>query len=138
MSLLSLSSTPLPITTLTASFLGLMIVITSYRCAMARKKFKVEIGDGENKELSRRIRVHGNLVEYAPMALLLMGLLELNQPSQVHLSLFAVAFVIGRLLHAYGFGNTPGISFGRFYGMLLTFISMTGMALFNLYFVIIG
>ena len=40
-----------------------------------RNRHKIGIGDGGDKALARKIRVHGNFVEYVPLGLLLMALL---------------------------------------------------------------
>ena len=49
--------------------------------------------------LERAIRAHGNLIEYAPLFLLLLLLAEINQLNEVILHLSGASFFIGRLMH---------------------------------------
>ncbi len=68
----------LPITTLSACILGFLLGILSLRIINVRGKEKVSLGSGESQTLERRIRAQGNLVEYALMGLILIGLAELQ------------------------------------------------------------
>ena len=82
-----------------AGLLGLIYVPLGIRIALMRKKFRVGIGDGGNPDLARAIRVHGNFMEYVPLALVLLG---------------------ARLLHIFGLGSSIGVTIGRTAGMTLT------------------
>lgn len=113
-----------PVTLFTAAILGIMIVTASYRCAMRRFKAKVEIGSGEDKKLERLIRAQGNLTEYAPIGVILIGLLEANGTNNNLLMGLSGTFIIARAMHAYGFLSKPGKNFGRFYGTMLTWLTI--------------
>ena len=65
------------VTALYAGILGLWLVLLSTRVILARRSEKVSLGHGGNVSLERRMRAQGNLAEYAPMALILIGALEL-------------------------------------------------------------
>jgi uncharacterized membrane protein YecN with MAPEG domain len=64
-----------------------------------RLKNNISLGDGGNNDLSRAIRAHGNLAEFAPMFLLLILMLELRGAGGLWLGLLTVGFVIARYAH---------------------------------------
>ena len=66
----------LPITLTTASILALLCVVLIVRIIRSRRKYLISIGDGGNTDLTCRIRTHANFVEYVPLLLIIMGLLE--------------------------------------------------------------
>src|SRR5215475_13901242 len=77
----------LPITLATAGALGLIGLILALRVTMGRAKHKVNMGDGGNPDMIVRMRTHANFVEYVPLMLVLLGLLELggaNLPCDRH------------------------------------------------------
>lgn len=90
----------LGITALYAGLTGLLLVYTSIRVTMARVKYKVNAGDGGVPEMLGAIRTQGNLIEYAPMALILMALLEVGGTAPWVLHVLGIAFFVGRLIHA--------------------------------------
>ena len=59
----------------------------------------------DRQTLERAIRGHGNLVEYAPLFLILMLVLELGGTSQHQLYLSGVIFTVGRLIHGICFSQ---------------------------------
>ena len=103
---------------------------------MVRKRLAhgVGLGDGEVADLSQAIRVHGNAVEYIPMALILMALLEFNgAPAQI-LHILGSGLIAARVLHAWGLSTRKGQSMGRFYGTLFTWIVILSASVLNLAF----
>ena len=102
------------ITPVYAGLTALLLVCTSIFVTMGRVKYKVNLGDGGNAALLLRIRVQGNLVEYAPLALILMGLLEMGGTAAWVLHTLGIAFIAGRLLHAFAVyqGPKPGAARG--------------------------
>ena len=68
---------------------------------MRRVQARVDLLDGGDVILLRRIRAHGNFSETAPMALLLLALLELHGLSPTWLWGLGVGLVVGRVLHAW-------------------------------------
>lgn len=86
-------------------FAGLCALIqTALTVLVVRRRLQAKIAflDGGDKELMLRVRAHGNFTETAPMALLLMALLELNGLAAVWLWGLGGLLICGRLLHAYG------------------------------------
>jgi len=121
-----------PVTTLYVSLSALLLLVLSYKVVRFRQTLHVSLGDGGHSELDRAIRVQANFVEYVPIALLLMFLAELNAMNPWLLHLAGGSLFVARVLHAWGLGSKSGTSFGRFYGILITWIVLLCMALANL------
>lgn len=98
-----------------------------------RYRLRIGIGDGGDVTLQRKIRVHANFIEYAPLALLMLGLLELSGLAATWLWLLGAVLLLGRVMHAIGFSLKAGYSFGRFYGTALTWFVLLAMALAGLW-----
>lgn len=112
------------ITAFYAALLAALFLILSVRVIGWRRQQQVELGDGEDRELLRRMRVHANFAEYVPFTLLLMALAETMAPPRPLIHLIGVILVTGRLLHAYGLSQTPHIVRYRVLGMTLTFTAL--------------
>jgi uncharacterized membrane protein YecN with MAPEG domain len=112
------------ITAFYASLLAVLYLYLSLRVIGVRRERRVELGDGEDRELLRRIRVHANFAEYVPMALLVMALAESLVPPRPLLHLVGLLLLAGRLLHAYGLSQTPQILRFRVWGMMLTMAAL--------------
>ncbi len=113
-------SVPL-VSALYAALLAILAVALGLRVVALRVRHRVGIGDGGNASLARAMRVHGNLVETAPLALLLLLLAELSAAMPAaSLHGVGIALLAGRLLHALGLGRSAGASPARFVGMLLS------------------
>lgn len=70
--------------------------------------------------LQRKIRAHGNFVEYVPFALLLLLALELMRSPSWLLWLLAITLTVARIIYAWGVINTYGPSIGRAIGFFAT------------------
>lgn len=112
------------ITLISASFLGLLLVYLSYNVSKNRLRTKVDMGTGDDDGLMAASRAQGNLIEYAPMGLILIGLLEYSRVSWYLVMAVAVALVVGRYMHGLTFGKFEGKNPFRFYGTLLTWLSL--------------
>ena len=64
------------ITPIYAALLGLIFVILSVKTIIIRRKNKIAVGDGNNLELQRAMRVHANFAEYTPITIILVGFVE--------------------------------------------------------------
>lgn len=115
------------ITLLYAALCTLLILVLAGRVIAARWKHKVGLGDGGNSELNRRVRAHANAVEYVPLALILLGGMELNGYADWLVHAFGIALFVSRLLHAWGLATSAGTSPGRFLGTVLTLLLMVAM-----------
>jgi uncharacterized membrane protein YecN with MAPEG domain len=117
------------ITGLYAALTALLVVILAVRVVIFRNTARVGLGDGNNPDLLKRIRVHANAVQYEPQYLLLMLIQELNQTAPILIHVFGIALVIARLVHAWGVSRHSGITAGRAIGAGLTVLMMVVMAL---------
>jgi uncharacterized membrane protein YecN with MAPEG domain len=116
------------ITGLYAAIAALFVVIVGFRVTLRRRAIKVGIGNGGDSILAQRIRVHANAVEYLPIALILLLILELNQTEPLLLHVFGILLLLGRVLHAWGLSMSPGVTPGRGSGMVLTWGTIAAMA----------
>jgi uncharacterized membrane protein YecN with MAPEG domain len=124
------------ITLLFASLHVLLMLVLLSRISVVRHGRGIGFGDGGDPALARRIRAHGNFVEHAPLALLLLGALELCGLAAPWLYGFGSALLAGRVMHAVGLSRTSGHSFGRFWGTALTWVTLLAMALAGLWLVL--
>jgi uncharacterized protein len=116
---------------LTLLFAGLCALLQTALTALVirqRTQARVSLLDGGDQQLLQRIRAHGNFVETAPMALLLMALLEMNGLAASWLWGFGGLLVAGRVLHAYGLLSGKA-HWARLAGMIMTLfvISIEGV-----------
>ena len=121
------------ITGLYAAIAALLVLLLAARVSLARRTARVGFGDGGNTRLARRIRVHANAVEYLPLALLLLLLLELNQTQPLLLHVFGCVLIIARLVHAIGLSTATGLGLARGAGFALTLLVIAVMALLLLW-----
>lgn len=120
------------ITALYAGILALLIVALGINVTVHRVRFGVSLGDGDNPQMLRMIRLHGNAVEYIPIALVMMLVYEINGGSHVVLHASGIALVIGRLLQTAGMWTTELPGFGRRAGQSLTWLAIAALAILSL------
>ena len=118
------------ITLLYAALCTLLVLALAWRVIVFRFRNRIGLGDGGNPELQRRIRVHANAIEYLPLALLLLGGMELNGVDDAWIHGFGATLFVSRVLHAWGLSRHGGTSVGRFAGTITTFVLMVTMAIF--------
>lgn len=99
---------------------GLLTLYLSVRVSQNRQEHKVSTGDGDVPVLFKAIRVHANLIENAPLALILLLGIELQGASGWMVHALGLAFIGGRLLHAYGLGSNPQVPNARLFGSVIT------------------
>lgn len=110
------------VTILYAGLLGLLSLILSALSGRLRGKVGASIGDGGNKEMLLSMRRHANFVEYVPLALLLIALLEMNAVSSTAIHTLGAALVVCRIAHAIGLRTDTMNTAGRFIGHAGTFL----------------
>lgn len=113
-----MSAFPIPITAIFTGVLALMLVGVSIRVTMLRAKKKISFFDGGDPELGAAIRVQGNFIEYVPMAIALMGLIESMGAKHWIVYLFGIVLVLARIAHAWGLYS--GVFQGRVIGTSVT------------------
>jgi len=115
----------LPVALVTAGAAALLNFWLGLRVSRLRMSEKILVGDGGNVRLIARMRAQLNFAEYAPLVLILIALIELARGTQAWLWGVALAFIVGRVLHAFGMdGWLPG----RTIGIALTMLTMLGLA----------
>jgi uncharacterized membrane protein YecN with MAPEG domain len=111
------------VTMIAAGLLGLMLLFLCGYVIAGRSSFKIGIGDGGNPIMHRRIRAQANFVEYVPMALILIALIEYGAIGPHWLvAALGGGLVVARALHAQGLIASGGATFGRFVGTSLTML----------------
>lgn len=108
------------VTTLYAGVLGLFSLVLAFAAGSMRGKKNIAIGDGGDKQLLLAMRRQANFVEYVPLALILIGLLELNQVRSSALHALGAALVFARICHAVGFKSDTLKSVPRAIGASVT------------------
>ena len=119
----------LPITALVAVALGLQSIYLSTRVSLLRGKLGVALGDGNHPALLERMRQHGNLMEAAPLALILLGLAEGQGVATGWIYAAAAILLAARLIHPFGVRHDQPGNRLRIIGALGTTISMLIAAL---------
>ncbi|PJI85000.1 hypothetical protein BC777_2994 [Yoonia maricola] len=129
----------LPITSLTALCAGLIILLMTIKVIQLRRRGGVVLGDGggDHRALAKAIRGHANAVEQLPIALILMGLAELQSGNATLLTLSAVTLIIGRFLHAVYFAHDGTHWRLRLAGMGLTLLAQITLLITLLFAVIL-
>jgi uncharacterized membrane protein YecN with MAPEG domain len=104
----------------------LLLIILTIRVGQVRLGEKINLGDGGNDDMNRRIRAHGNYIEYAPLSLLgLFAMASLSAlPFMLHMA--GGAFLIARIFHAIGMDAPNAAGKGRLVGMILTLLTLLG------------
>ena len=83
-----------------AGVLVIMAVALALNTAFRRMETKTALGD-DDSVLLKRSRAFGNLVEHAPLMLILLMLLE-YRGSEFFVHIFGIGFILSRIAHAYG------------------------------------
>ena len=111
------------ITSLYASLIALILIILSMRVIAVRGnplfKFFAFKSDDEFT-LERVIRGHSNLIEYAPIFLILLYFFEISDFNLFYTHALGLIFLIGRLMHGYCFAFCKKNMFLRVGGTALT------------------
>ena len=112
----------LTFTTILAIFMIILAVrVLDLRGSPVTKSFHKPNREIDPNDLERAIRGHGNLIEYAPLFLILMLALELSDASVTLLYMSGIIFTLGRLMHGIAFSFMKKNVFLRIGGMVLTF-----------------
>ncbi|HEV2816828.1 MAG TPA: MAPEG family protein [Allosphingosinicella sp.] len=117
----------LPITLTLAGAAAILHIWLSVRVSRLRRPLKIGFGDGGNEILLRRMRAHSNYAENMPIFIILLGLLELAGGDRRILWGAAIAFILARLLHAFGM-DRPGANWLRVGGIGMSWLLLLGLA----------
>lgn len=84
-----------------------------------RYKLKISVGDGGNKNMQALLHARSNIVDYVPLALIMMFLLEYWNTPPVILHTLGIGIIASRFLQGLALSASSGASFGRILGALL-------------------
>ena len=87
----------------------------------------------DEETLRRAVRGHGNLIEYAPLFLILMLVMEIKGLDSTYLHISGVVFTVGRLMHGIVFSFMKPNLLLRVGGMILTFMGFIILILLSIY-----
>jgi uncharacterized membrane protein YecN with MAPEG domain len=121
------------ITLLYTSLITTLTIFLAFKVGIARGKTNTLLGEGDSSELLQSIRSHGNLIEHAPLALLLLLLLEMHGVTDWKLHLLGSSFFLLRILHAYGLSISRESTPYRLVGALGSWAMMVGMSIYGIY-----
>ncbi len=113
------------VTPIYAAILTLLFLALSARVIVYRRANRLSLGDEGNRSLLKRMRAQANCAEYAPMALILLFLVELQGAPALALHALGMTLLAGRLLHGYGFSARPPSMNLRVLGMTLTLLMLS-------------
>ncbi|MCP5162238.1 MAG: MAPEG family protein [Hahellaceae bacterium] len=121
------------ITAIYTALTAFLFIVLAYRVVQFRQKFNAGIGDKGDRAFNVAIRTHANLVENAPITLLLMLLAENLGAWPWFLHLSGIIFVVSRIAHAWGMTKALGnYSKYRFFGVVGSWLVLLALALFDL------
>ena len=84
-----------------AGLIGILAVVLTVNVGRIRTKKRISLGDGGDPEMVSAIRAHGNLMEFAPLCLLIIWLL--NGPyGHRTIAVMGIILLVSRVLHAGG------------------------------------
>jgi len=111
-------------TLLYAGMLGLLLVILSFN---VMQNWMRVTGKGlqTDRDMRRAERVLSSFVEYVPLALILLTLIELKGSPAFVIHILGGVLVAARVLHAFGSNDFAGAGLMRFLGAQLTFLVVT-------------
>lgn len=124
---------------ITSAYLGLLAllyVVLGLQVSRLRRGNKVLFGDGGDIKLRSAIRAHGNFVEYVPIIVLMVAILEMSGTPAAGVHLLMAALLVARLLHPLGMyvgPRTLQFQICRVGGILLTLLVMLDAALLLLW-----
>eukprot|EP00163_Fabomonas_tropica_P026125 TRINITY_DN4686_c0_g3_i1.p4 TRINITY_DN4686_c0_g3~~TRINITY_DN4686_c0_g3_i1.p4 ORF type:complete len:134 (+),score=24.59 TRINITY_DN4686_c0_g3_i1:1723-2124(+) len=114
-----------PVTGVFAAVIGILLLVLSAQVVKYRLKYRKGMGVTDDVAFEAAVRAHANLVEYAPLGLIMLALAELNGVPSGLIYWTGMGLVVGRLLHAFGMINgRGGPHWARMIGILLTWLAI--------------
>ncbi len=109
----------MPVFFICAGLIGVLAVLLTANVGRLRTRKKIFLGDGGDPEMLSAIRAHANLIEFAPLCLLIIWLLH-GPYGHRTIAVMGIILLVARLLHAGGMlGLVP---MGRMVGAMGTTI----------------
>jgi uncharacterized protein len=104
------------VTSIYALPLAAIYLILWFRVTALRSSTGTSCGDGDNVELLRRIRQHGNCAEWSTFVLILMILAEGMGAPTLYLHISGALLLIGRIAHPFGLKSDNASHLLRYVG----------------------
>jgi uncharacterized membrane protein YecN with MAPEG domain len=124
------------ITSFYTAISAIILIFLSIKIIQNRRSSKISIGDEGDDFLQRKIRAHGNFIEYTPIFLIMLILVEMAGLNKYFIHFFGIIFIAGRISHAYGItvAEIKNRNFiFRQVGMFFTFFCLSSLALILLF-----
>lgn len=103
---------------------AMLLTYLAFAVVKGRRKYRILIGDNENKDFVWIRRAHGNFTETAPMVLIALGSAELAGAPALLVHACGLSLIVGRAMHAYCFLKAPKRIVYRQWGMYLTLAAL--------------
>lgn len=129
----SMSTAIIPVT---AGILGLIYFFLGMRVSKMRMDKQIGIGTGSNKTLNRVVRVHSNFIEYVPICLILLLIVQGLGANIWFILIMAILLIVARLMHAAGLSKTAGASLARRGGAALTYLVLLLLSLGSIFYAV--
>ncbi len=91
----------MPVFFICAGLIGVLAAVLTLNVGRVRTRKKIFLGDGGDPELVAAVRAHGNLIEFAPLCLLIIWLLH-GPYGHRTIAVMGIILLVARVLHAGG------------------------------------
>ncbi len=119
----------LQVTALYAGLLGVISIVLASLVGRARMAAGISLGDGGKPELIEAMRRHTNFVEFVPLFLVLLAVIEINGAPRWWLHILGAVVVAARIIHPFGLRNDIMNTTPRFIGTVGTFLPTVAVSL---------
>lgn len=117
----------LPVALTAAGASAMLSIWLGLRISRLRLSRRISVGDGGDSLVATRMRAQANFTEYAPLVLILIALVELARGTTTWLWVVALAFVLGRIAHAFGMEGNIRL---RQVGIVTTWAILIGLGIY--------
>ncbi len=125
----------LPVTAMTAAILTLLFLFLSFQVVKQRLRTETSFGAGNDEHMDLVRGCHSNLIEYTPITIIMLALLELSSANHIALMVLATIFIAARFLHVFGMHQHAAGKSVRFrqIAMMVTWLVMAILTLWIVY-----
>jgi uncharacterized membrane protein YecN with MAPEG domain len=116
-----------------AALIGLLAAFLTLRVIALRVRLRVDAGDGGHATLAQAIRAQANLLELAPLALLLLAFAEWSIAWRGVIVALGVLLLVARLASAWGLSHSLELGSARKAGAGLTALVIVACSALILY-----
>ncbi|HRD78155.1 MAG TPA: MAPEG family protein [Hyphomicrobiaceae bacterium] len=119
----------LSITAIYAGLLGLIAIVLAAMVGRARVATGVSLGDAGRPALLVAMRRQANFVEYVPLFVVLLAIVEINGAPRWWLHTLGSIVVAARIIHPFGLRHDVMRTIPRFLGTVGTFLPIVALSL---------